>query len=269
MEEENRKISMADQISIAVSSPKNYKQLTKLKTGKIVLFMFVITFLLVFIEFGITVVTFLMKNGGLKKIALNKVPQFTYDGATLSMDEKFEMAFGDIVIYVDTNEDKVNTNSIKTDGAYVAIGKKYINMGVVSGDKAYDYMGYRMSFLFPSEFDNQKLADITPAIYIYLILVYLLYMMGKALKILLYALLFSIIANTFSNNFHTGLSYGQVLKVCIYGLTLPMLIGAVNTSAGYLISPTLVTIITVFIAVSFINRGILSHANLEIPPKSM
>ena len=33
-QEENKKVTLLDQLSIAVSSPKNYKQLVKLKTGR-------------------------------------------------------------------------------------------------------------------------------------------------------------------------------------------------------------------------------------------
>ena len=44
-QEENKKVTLLDQLSIAVSSPKNYKQLVKLKTGRLVWFVVIISFL--------------------------------------------------------------------------------------------------------------------------------------------------------------------------------------------------------------------------------
>ncbi|MGN0393998.1 MAG: DUF1189 domain-containing protein [Coprococcus sp.] len=266
MEEEYNKVSMADQIAIAVSSPKNYKHLTKLKTGKIVAFMFVITFLLVFIEFGINVITFMIKNGGFRNLALNRVPQFTYDGSILDMDSEFEMAVGELEIYIDTEKEKISIDDIKTDGAYIAIGGKNMVMGIVIGGKSYEYMNCGLSMLFPISLNNDKLAGFAPYVYVYIVIMYAFYMVGKIIKMLFYALIFSIIANALANNFHTGLTYGQVLKICIYGITLAMLISSVNMAAGYLVSETFIAIISVFISFTFISKGVLSHADLSVPP---
>jgi len=44
MDEEYSKVTMVDQLAIAVSSPKNYKHLTKLKASKTVGFMILLLF---------------------------------------------------------------------------------------------------------------------------------------------------------------------------------------------------------------------------------
>ena len=61
-QEENKKVTLLDQLSIAVSSPKNYKQLVKLKTGRLVWFVVIISFLLAFIEFGIDAIFWLARS---------------------------------------------------------------------------------------------------------------------------------------------------------------------------------------------------------------
>lgn len=76
MDEEYSKVTLVDQLAIAVSSPKNYKHLTKLKESKTVAFVILLTFILTFIQFGIGVLTFLLHVGGLKNLILNDVPQF-------------------------------------------------------------------------------------------------------------------------------------------------------------------------------------------------
>lgn len=269
MEEDYKKVTMVDQIAIAVSSPKNYKQLTGLKTGKLVAFMFVITFLLVFIEFGINTLTFVAKTGGFKNLALNKIPEFTYDGEKLEMDGNMELAVGEMIIYVDTEKDRLSLDDIDEDGAYIAMGKENIVMGIVSSGQTYEYMNYNLSLLFPVNFDNNKLAELAPSFYVYLIIAYVINMIGKAIKILLYALVLSIVGRVVANNFHTGLNYGQVFKVCIYALTLPMLLAAVNFAVGYFISGAFLMIINVFVVFMFINRGILSHINMTRPPQDL
>ncbi|MBP3327165.1 MAG: DUF1189 domain-containing protein [Coprococcus sp.] len=269
MEEDYKKVTMADQIAIAVSSPKNYKQLTGLKTGKLVAFMFVITFLLVFIEFGISAITFIAKTGGFKNLALNKIPAFTYDGAKLEMDGNLELSIGEMIIYIDTEKEKLSLDDIEEDGAYIAMGRENIIMGIISGGQNYEYMNYALSLLFPVSFDNSKLAELAPSFYIYLVIVYIANMIGKAIKILLYALIFSIVGRAVAGNFQTGLSYGQVYKVCIYGLTLSMLLAAVNFAAGYFVPEALLMMINVFLSFMFINRGILSHIDMTKPPQDL
>lgn len=269
MEEDYKKVTMVDQIAIAVSSPKNYKQLTGLKLGKLVAFMFVITFLLVFIEFGINAITFVAKTGGFRNLALNRIPAFTYSGGKLEMDGNMELAIGEMIIYVDTEKDKLSLDDIEEDGAYIAMGKENIVMGIISSGQNYEYMNSDLSLFFPVSFDNNKLAELAPSFYLYLVIAYIINMVGKVIKILLYALIFSLMGRVVANNFHTGLNYGRVFKICIYALTLPMLLAAVNLATGYLIPETFLMMINVFLTFMFINRGILSHVDMTRPPQDL
>lgn len=64
-QEEFKKVTLLDQLSIAVSSPKNYRHLVFRKKGRLVLFVVVLSFLLAFIEFGIDTIFWINKVGGL------------------------------------------------------------------------------------------------------------------------------------------------------------------------------------------------------------
>ena len=93
-QEENKKVTLLDQLSIAVSSPKNYKQLVKLKTGRLVWFVVIISFLLAFIEFGIDAIFWVGKVGGLRNLITNKIPAFTYHDNKLDMEHDMQLEIG-------------------------------------------------------------------------------------------------------------------------------------------------------------------------------
>ena len=94
MDEEYSKVTMVDQLAIAVSSPKNYKHLTKLKASKTAGFMILIAFILTFIEFGIGVITFIMHVGGLNNLITNKVPQFVIEDGKLTAESEMSLDIG-------------------------------------------------------------------------------------------------------------------------------------------------------------------------------
>ena len=139
-QEENKKVTLLDQLSIAVSSPKNYKQLVKLKTGRLVWFVVIISFLLAFIEFGIDAIFWVGKVGGLRNLITNKIPAFTYHDNKLDMEHDMQLEIGNATLYINTENASVNLDSMETDGVYIAIGSENIVMGMVSDGKGYDYM---------------------------------------------------------------------------------------------------------------------------------
>ncbi len=267
MDEENSKVGMVDQIAIAVSSPKSYKQLTKLKTGKTVAFMILIAFLLVFIEFGINVITFLVHVGGLDNLINNKMTSFTYENGKLEAENEMALDIGEMIIYINTDYDEISIEDMDSDGLYLAFGAENVVMGIVSGTSSYEYTSMDLSDLLVDGFDNEMLTSMIPVFYISLGLVYIFNMIGKLIEMMFYALIFSIIGRALSKSVNTGLSYGNVLRVCIYAQTLGMLLVSVNTCAGYLVPYTLMYIIYFIIAFIFMSRGIGSHAkNPEAPP---
>ena len=54
-----------------------------------------------------------------------------------------------------------------------------------------------------------------------------------------------------------GLSYGQVYMICFYGMSLGMLITNFNIAMG-LISPMLVSMVTVFVSIHFMTNAMVS-----------
>ena len=73
------KLRLIDRLSIAVTSPKNYDELVKLSTGKVVTYMILISFLLAIIEFGINAITYVARIGGFENLILNSMPKFRWN----------------------------------------------------------------------------------------------------------------------------------------------------------------------------------------------
>lgn len=271
MNDEYSKVNMIDQIAISVSSPKNYVHLTKLKTGKTVAFMILIAFIMVFMEVGISFITFLVHVGGLDNLVNNKITPFVYEDGALSAENEMALDIGNTIIYINTDYEDVSLADMDTDGIYLAFGSKSMIMGIVSGTTVYEYMTMEYTDfvdlgVISDGFDNAALASMIPIFYISMALVYIFSMAGDIIEALIYALIFSIVARMMAKNLNTGLSYGNVLRVCIYGQTLGMLLTAANSCAG-LVSSTIMYIIYFIISYMFITRGIGAHArNPEAPP---
>lgn len=268
--EEYGKVSMTDQIAIAVASPKNYKELTHLKPGKTVAFVILLTFILTFIQTGIGVLCFLFKIGGFENLFMNKIPDFVYENGSLTMDNEMELVIGTVDIYVNTEQDVIHMEEMENDGIYITIGKKSVIFGAVNGSYVYEQDEYPLSMLFPSHLDNKELCTYIPGIYFAIIISYIGSMIGTAAKWLFFALIFSIMGRAAAANLQTGLYYGDVYRICIYGQSLGLLLSAVNMAVGYFVPATLMFLIMIILSFVFINRGIISHVNFsEHPPGSM
>ncbi len=266
-QEEYKKVTLLDQFSIAVSSPKNYKNLTGLKTGRLVAFVILLSFLLAFIEFGIDAIFWVSKVGGFRNLAENEIPAFTYSDGRLSIESDIQIAVGSGNLYINTESADVSLDDMETDGSYIAVGSENITVGIVSGGQGYEYMKMPIRYLMlPQGFDNAKLAACAPLFYVYIIIMFLCVMIGLAGRQLLLALIFSILGNTSAKNLNTGLSYGKVYVICVYAQTLAMFIMSVNSAAGYMVSSFFVWFVTMFISIIFMNRAIMAHVSGDIPP---
>lgn len=266
-QEEFKKVTLLDQLSIAVSSPKNYRHLVFRKKGRLVLFVAVLSFLLAFIEFGIDTIFWINKVGGFGNLATNEIPAFEYKNGRLAIERDVQLEFSGATLYINTEKAAVDLNDMETDGVYVTIGSEKIVMGMVTGGVGYTYMETPLSYMMlPEGFDNAVLASLSSAFYMYIVFMFIFIMIGKVIKQLLLALMFSIVGNAFAKNLNSGLSYGNVLTICMYAQTLPMLIMSVNTAVGGILPSFAVWLATLVIAMMFMNRGISSCVNNDVPP---
>lgn len=267
-DDDYEKVTLLDQISIAVSSPKNYRHLLKLKTSRLVLFMAVVSFLFVFMEFGIGVIFWTANVGGFRSFATETLPEFSYEDGRLSMDGDCEIDAGHASIYINTESSKVDWSELTSDGTYITVGSEYVVMGMLSGGQAYTYMSTPLKYMLVNGFNNSMLASLAPLYYVYMAFMYLMYMLMKVGGQLVLALIFSILGNGFARNLSMNLSYGKVYTVCVYAQTLPMFIMTLNNALDYMLPSTLVWIAAMIISMVFMNRAIFGSAG-DVPPGSM
>ena len=261
-QEEYKKVTLIDQLAIVVSSPKNYKHLTKL-----VWFVVILSFLLAFIEFGIDAMFWTAKVGGFRNLAENVIPAFSYEDGKMSIERDIQVAVGNGNLYINTENAEVDLNEMTTDGAYVAIGSENVTVGVVSGGKGYEYMVTPIKyFMLPNGFNNASLAACAPLFYVYMFVMFMFVMIGCAGRQLLLALLFSIVGNSFAKHLNTRLTYGKVFTICVYAQTLAMLLPSVNTAVDYMISSFIMWMAAMMISMVFMNRAIMAHVSGDIPP---
>lgn len=266
-EEEYDKVTLLDQISIAATSPKNYKHLVKLKGGRLVLFLVVMSFLFAFMEFGINAIFWTLNVGGFGNLATELIPEFTYEDGKLAMEEDFHLEVGNSTIYVNTEKSTVDAGELEADGTYVTIGSEKLAMGMVSGGQSYTYMTVPLKYLIPMDgFCNSDLAALSPLFYVYMVFMFVCVMVGKASKQLVIALVFSIVGNAFANTLHTGLSYGKVLVICIYAQTVAMFFMSLNVALDYIVPDLLVWIVTMIVSMRYMNNALIGYVNGDFPP---
>lgn len=262
-------VTMLDQISISVTSPKQYKHLVKLRTGRLVWFIVLVTFIFAFIEFGIEAIAWVGKVGGFKKLAMEVIPPFTYEDEALSMEQDYQLDIGDIKLYINTEDEEVSLKDMDVDGVYVTIGSKSLNMGIVSNGMTYTYMEMPVKYLiFSNSFDNESLAALSPLFYAYIIFMFVCVMVSCAVRHLMLALILSLVVNGVANRLHTGLTYGKVFAVCVYSLTLVMFVMSVNMAMGVILPSFAVWMLGMFVAMMYANKAIISMSNLDVPPGS-
>jgi hypothetical protein len=265
MSKDTEKISMVDQIGIAFGSPGSYNKLTGIKTGKTVVYVILLTLLLAFIKSGISSIVFVSHIGGFKHLIMDTIPAFTIEDGELNMEDKMELEIGNAIIYVDTSIDEISMNDVPaSDKMYVAFGKKNSVVGIAYASYTYEYMNYQIGDLISGSLDNQSFCAVIPSFYMCIILMFIFSMIGVAVTLMFLALVFSVFGRGLANNLRTGLSYGNVLRICIYGLSVPMMLMAVNQVMDNLIPSPLMFIIVIGVALFYVGRGVASHAKVDI-----
>ncbi len=261
-QEKVEKLSIIDHLTIAIASPKFYKDITKQPVKKTVGFVFLLTFILAFMEVGIGVATYLISVGGMTTLFKSTFPTFTITDSVMTAKYETTVDIYGIDFYFNTDIEEISLEDLENDGYYIAFGATNLAIGIVYNDETYDYGNYKYSQLGITSMSNDTLVSMIPGFYIGIVLVYIFRMIGKAINIIFLALIFTIIGSALAKNLKTGLSYGNVLRVCMYGLTTYEILNSANNCAGYIISPTILFGIGIIISFFYVGRGITSHSKI-------
>lgn len=261
--EDDEKFTMIDQIAVAVSAPGSYNKLTNLSTGRTVVYFVLLLILLAFMKMGISTIVYISDVGGFENLFLNTLPEFSVEGGKLVMDDKIELNIGaDVLVYVDTDISEISVEDLpETDKVCVAFGQNNILMAINSNVLSQEYLNEPVKDMLPDGLNNQVMSDMVPVIYFCIVLVFIFTMAGQAVSLCFIALIIFIAARVVSAKLETNLSSGKVYLICMYSMSLPMILMRANEAAGYLLPSSIVYLVGVCIALAFVTRGILSHSD--------
>ena len=250
-------MTFSEQIWYGLFKPSKYKELLELKAGRSVLYVAVIVLIMGLVTFVVPTAAVITGFGGMNKLFTETMAPVSYDGESLSIEEPFKLSADGIHFIVDSTYYTVPDKELRVDGTYFAAGSKNLRMvTLLSGEVWMDSI-VPLDQVLGSGFSNQSLVELIPAIYVSLFLSYLLMSLLFFLKYGFYALILTILYSSMSKQFELGLSYGQVFMVCFYGMSLGMILTNFNIAMG-LISPTLVSMVTIFVSIHFMTTALVS-----------
>lgn len=267
--DKKERFTMVDQIAVAVSAPGSYNKLTDLRLGRNIVYFIILIFLLAFMRMGISTIVYISNIGGFKNLILNTMPEFSVEDGTLTMADKMELNIGeDVILYVDTSVEKISLDNLSdSEKVCIAFGHKNVMIALKSSTYSQEYLNVAISDMFYDGLNNQTLSEIVPVIYITIGLMFFCTMVGQMVSILFLALILFIVARVMAGKFENKLSSGKIYLICMYSLSLPMLLMRANEAAGFLLPSSFAYIIGICIALSFVGRGIMSHANIHFDNK--
>ena len=263
---ENEKFTIIDQIAVAVSSPSNYKKLTELRLRRTILYFIILIFLLAFMRMGISTLVYICNIGGFKNLILNTVPEFSVEDGKLYMADKMELDIGEgVVMYVDTDLEEITLDDLEdSTDIYIAMGQTNVMIGIKSGIYEQEYLNVAISDMFYDGLNNETLSQMVPVFYISIAIAFICTMIGQLISILFLALIIFIVGRAVAKRLENKLPYGKVYLVCMYSLSLPMLLMRANEAAGYFLPSSGAYLIGICIAVVFTGRGVMSHGSIKI-----
>lgn len=249
-------MTFSEQIWYGLLKPSKYKEIIELKTRRFVLFVVVVCLVLGLVTFVVPTAAIIAGFGGMNKLFTETMAPVTYDGESLSIEKPFKMNAGGNIFIIDSTYYTVPDTDLDRDGTYIAVGSKNLLLATVLGGEVWFKNIIPLEQVFSPGFSNESLASMVPAIYISLFICYLIMSLLFFLKYGFYALLLTIVMHSMNKQLEIGLSYGKVYMICFYGMSLGMLITNFNIAMG-LLSPTLVSMVTVFVSVHFMTTALM------------
>lgn len=250
-------MTFSEQIWYGLFKPSKYKELIELRARRSVLFVTVVVLVLGLVTYVMPTVAIIAGVGGLDKLFSETMAPITYDGENFTIEEPFKMAADGTIILLDSTYYTVPDKELNLDATYIAVGSKNLRLATVIGGEIWMDSIVPLEQVINPGFSNESLVGLIPAIYVSLFLCYLIMSLLFFLKYGFYALILSILYNSMNKQLELGLSYGQVYMICFYGMSLGMLITNFNIAMG-LISPMLVSMVTVFVSIHFMTNAMVS-----------
>lgn len=257
---EKDKLSLIDSLITAMFIPKEYGDLLRLTTGKIVRYILVVVLLASMIQYGIPVLGSIAGLGGMEGILMNEMPEFSLRDGKFYLEEKLETADEQAGIYflVDTTvkeftKDDVPENTIQafmvSESNTLVYNSLYGLGAMVETQSFEDLKDYTIT--------NRTVADMSGLIYAGLAFIFLIVWFATIIEYLMYALFYAIFMFVLMKGVMQDLTFGAVYKVTIFAMTIGTLIEAVTYCLGVEILYVAGGFFNVFVTVILMNKAII------------
>lgn len=249
-------MTFSEQIWYGLFKPSKYKELLELRARRSVAFVVVIMLVLGLVTFVVPVAAIITGFGGMNKLFTETMAPVSYDGEKLSIEKPFKLVADGNIFIINTDNATVADEELKSDGIYMAFGSQNMRLVSVIGGEIWSDSALPLNQMLTAGFNNDSLVAMIPILYLSLFLGFLFNCLTFFIKYAIFALILSIFINSMNRQFELGLSRGQVFMLCFYGQSMGMVVSNFNL-AMRLVSPTFVSIITIFVSIHFITTAVM------------
>lgn len=261
---ENREqVGIADCFVISMFSPKEYEKLLGLKTGKIAVYVLLLTLLISIIQYAIPVMSAVAAMGGMKKLIINEVPDFSIKEGKFSLSEKFEKSDEQAGVYMilDTTVKEYEKEDVPVNAVQAVMVSEsnilvYNSMVGLGGTvEEIHFSDYKDVVV-----DNEILADMSGFIYAGMFSTFVLIWFFMIIKHLFVALFYAAALFILVQTMMVDATFGRVYKTALFAQS----VGAIVLAITYCVNNSLFImaggIFNIFVTVSIMNRALVHIA---------
>lgn len=245
LENTNNLIQMIYQ---AVADPKGYRDFFDLSKKRFKRFIAMIMFIVTLMVVGLQMIVFIVNVGGFSNFFRNKMPAFEVKSGELISDESFDIKMGEFRVLFDPTEETISVSKLKDGYTYITIGRTKVSVLTQGANGRYfSTFSQSIKSIFPNGTNNESLAKLTPAIYLALILVFILRMAIFFLKYWILSFIYGFYAkglNLATGNIHSD---SEITRLCLVSQTLGIFLVNINKAVGTPVPAFLVSIIGIFL----------------------
>ncbi len=263
-ENKNRedKCTLIDCAISAMFVPKDYGKLLKVSTGKVILYVLVITFFVTLIQYAIPGLGSIAGLGGMKKIIMNELPEFSFEDGQFFYEEKIEQKdeVSGIYMILDTSVEEFKKSDIpKNMSQAVMVSKSNMLVynslygvgGMIDIQNFSDFKGVSIS--------NKTVAEHSGIIYFGLLLLFIVMYIVSIIEYLMTAFLFTLFTYMFVKLLTKNLTFGMMYKVAIFAKTIGIIVESVTICLGIELFYLAGALFNVVVTTMIINKVIVKY----------
>ena len=258
---------LLEELKIAFSIPSRLKELMEVSKKCFVKYVIFVSLFAAIIIYLIPFIANVAGFGGFRALFLEKMPAFTYHNGELSAEKKFDMMISGYHIYIDTEQDSVDSSTLPSNGMYLCFGRKNMTFNYVEKSAVKDFSRVLYTAenksLFSEGMNNATFAQATGTFYVTGVFLTILMAVIVVVKYLLLAFFYTAVMlipyKLFIRNIYTD----EAFKISYYAQTIGIFIVSINKAAGILLPELLVSIVGIFITFRFIKYTLSYNGDKE------